>query len=121
MANTLGCTGGLSVCIGRIGCVDVDAPPSLLTLAPEPLPTPLPKQEVLPPLPAMLWTPLPVLVPNCAKLGQSLLICPDPPHSKYWIVLFLQSPPSCTRPQVVQGVVLLNELPVLATGCLTEL
>ena len=98
MANTLGCIVGLSICTGQIGCVDVDALPSLLALAPAPLLEPLPNPEVLPPLPAMLWTPLPVLVPNCAKLGQSLLICPDPPHSKHWIVLFLQSPPSSTRP-----------------------
>ena len=98
IANTLGCTIGLSICTGRIGCVDVDAPPSLLALAPTPLPVPLPNPGVLPPLPAMLWTPLPVLVPNYAKLGQFLLICPDQPHSKHWIVLFLQSPPSCTRP-----------------------
>ena len=82
MANTLGCTVGLSICIGRICCVDVDALASLLTLALAPLLVPLPNPEVLPPLPTMLWTPLPVLVPNCAKLGQSLLICPDPPHSK---------------------------------------
>ena len=54
MANTLGCTVGLSICISRIGCVDVDAPPSLLTPAPEPLLAPLPKPDVLPPLPAML-------------------------------------------------------------------
>ena len=89
MANTLYCTEGLSIYTGRIGYVDVDAPPSLLTLAPAPLHVPLPNPEVLPPLPTVLWTPLPVLVPNCAKLGQSLLTCLDPPHLKYWIVLFL--------------------------------
>ena len=50
MANTLGCTVGLSICAGRIGCVEVNASPSLLTLAPVPLPNP----EVLPPLPTVL-------------------------------------------------------------------
>ena len=54
MANTMGCTVCLSICTGLIGWVEVDAPPSLLTLAPAPLPVPLPKPEVLPPLPAML-------------------------------------------------------------------
>lgn len=83
IAKTLGCTKGLSVCTGRIGCVVVDAPPSLLTLAPAPLPVPLLNPEVLPPLPTMLWAPLPVLVPNGTKLGQSLLMCPYPPHSKH--------------------------------------
>ena len=72
--NTLGCTVGLSICTGRIGYVDVNAPPSLLTLAPAPLPVPLPKLEVLPRLPVMLWAPLPILVPNCTKLGQSILL-----------------------------------------------
>ena len=42
--------------------MDIDAPPSLLTLAPAPLPVPLPNPEVLPPLPTVLWNPLPVLV-----------------------------------------------------------
>ena len=54
IANTLGCTVGLSICIGRIEYVEVDAPPSLLTLAPAPLPVPLPNPEVLPPLPTVL-------------------------------------------------------------------
>ena len=54
MANTLGCTVGLSICIDPIGCVEVDAPPSLLTLVPAPLPVPLPNLEVLPSLPTML-------------------------------------------------------------------
>ena len=54
----------LFVCTGLSDCIDVDAPPSLLTPALEPLHVPLPKLEVLPPLPAMLWTPLPVLVPK---------------------------------------------------------
>ena len=52
--NTLGYTVGLSICTGRIGCVEVDAPPVLLTLAPAPLPVPLPNLEVLTPLPTVL-------------------------------------------------------------------
>ena len=54
MENTLGYTVGLSIYIGRIGCVEVDAPLSLLTLTPAPLPVPLPNPEVLPPLPTVL-------------------------------------------------------------------
>ena len=58
IVKTLGCTEGLSICTGRIGCVDIDVPPYLLIMALAPLPVPLLNPKVLPPLPAVLWTPL---------------------------------------------------------------
>ena len=50
MANTLGRTINLFICIGRIGYIEVDASLFMLTLAPTSLPIPLPNTEVLPPL-----------------------------------------------------------------------